>query len=278
MLIGSERAFLIEGCKAGTRGDGRGCSERRLTIIRTDVILSAIGSSRVQLGGTDVLVGIKFDVGAPDLSRPNSGRLSFSVECSPCAGPALQGRPGEALSSSLLAVLQRTFDPRFGNGLDLSKLSIVPAKKCLVLQVDLVILSVDGSLHDAASIAIKAALGSAQVPQVTVAEAEEGEEPELQLDDDPEQSFHIDTDGCPLLVTVGKVGSKCLLDLSATEEACSDASITAAVDGISSFVALAKEGDAGISPDSLLEMIRTVLQSGPSVQSEIAALIKTCNE
>jgi hypothetical protein len=43
------------------------------------------------------------------------------------------------------------------------------------------------------------------VPQVTVAEAEEGEEPELQLDDDPEQSFHIDTDGCPLLVTVGKV-------------------------------------------------------------------------
>jgi hypothetical protein len=49
-----------------------------------------------------------------------------------------------------------------------------------------------------------------------------------------------------------QVGSKCLLDLSATEEACSDASITAAVDGISSFVALAKEGDAGISPDSLL--------------------------
>lgn len=59
MLIGGERAYLIEGCEAGIRGDGRGCLERRPAVIKTDVLLSAIGSCRVKLGGTDVLVGIK---------------------------------------------------------------------------------------------------------------------------------------------------------------------------------------------------------------------------
>lgn len=41
-------------------------------------------------------------------------------------------------------------------GLDLTQLSIVSAKKCLVLQVGVLILGIDGSLHDAASVAIKA--------------------------------------------------------------------------------------------------------------------------
>ncbi len=32
----------------------------------------------------------QFDLGVPHSSQPHAGRLQFSVECSPCAGPAYQ--------------------------------------------------------------------------------------------------------------------------------------------------------------------------------------------
>lgn len=59
MPAGSELSFVVRGCDNGVREDGRDCGEWRPATVHTDVILSAIGSSRVQLGGTDVLVGIK---------------------------------------------------------------------------------------------------------------------------------------------------------------------------------------------------------------------------
>ena len=59
MPAGSELAFVVRGCDSGVREDGRDCGDWRPATVHTDVILSAIGSSRVQLGGTDVLVGIK---------------------------------------------------------------------------------------------------------------------------------------------------------------------------------------------------------------------------
>ena len=51
----------------------------------------------------------------------------------------------------------------------------------------------------------QAALGAAQVPSVTVAEAAEGGEAELQLDDDPSAAVRLDTRGCSLLVSVARV-------------------------------------------------------------------------
>lgn len=64
MGFGSELAFVVRGCETGIREDGRSCKEWRPASVQTDVILSAIGSSRVRLGGTDVLVGIKVLYGA----------------------------------------------------------------------------------------------------------------------------------------------------------------------------------------------------------------------
>lgn len=55
------------------------------------------------------------------------------------------------------------------------------------------------------SVGVQAALGTALVPLVTVAEAEEGAEAELQLDDDPGAAVRLDTDGCPLIVSVAQV-------------------------------------------------------------------------
>ena len=49
-----------------------------------------------------------------------------------------------------------------------------------------------------------------------------------------------------------QVGSSCLVDLTATEEACSHASIQAVVFGNRPTGAISLHGDAGVSPDLLL--------------------------
>lgn len=59
MLVGSERAFVIDGCDVGSREDGRGCLDWRPVSIDTSVVASASGSARVRIGATDVIVGIK---------------------------------------------------------------------------------------------------------------------------------------------------------------------------------------------------------------------------
>jgi exosome complex component RRP42 len=59
MLVGSERSFLINGCECGIRGDGRGHLDWRPVSIDTSIVASASGSARVQIGATDVIVGVK---------------------------------------------------------------------------------------------------------------------------------------------------------------------------------------------------------------------------
>ena len=63
LVVGSEKDFLLQGCRDGIRADGRGCLDWRPISVETDVIASASGSARVKIGGTDVIVGIKASAG-----------------------------------------------------------------------------------------------------------------------------------------------------------------------------------------------------------------------
>jgi len=64
MLVGSERTYLVDGCEAGIRADGRGCLDWRPVSVETNIIVSASGSARVRLGATDVIVGVKVNLPA----------------------------------------------------------------------------------------------------------------------------------------------------------------------------------------------------------------------
>ncbi|MEK6810543.1 MAG: RNA-binding protein, partial [Candidatus Thermoplasmatota archaeon] len=50
---------------SGKRTDGRAFDETRKLVIEKNYIKTAEGSARVRLGNTDVLVGVKIDVGEP---------------------------------------------------------------------------------------------------------------------------------------------------------------------------------------------------------------------
>ena len=57
----------------GKRLDGRGLTDYRAVQLGTGIIGSAEGSARIRLGKTEVLVGIKVEVGTPFSDTTNDG-------------------------------------------------------------------------------------------------------------------------------------------------------------------------------------------------------------
>jgi len=64
----------------------------------------ASGSARLRLGGTDVMVAVKADIGSPAAETPCDGRLQCSVEISASAGTDYEGRLGDSLGGRRAAL------------------------------------------------------------------------------------------------------------------------------------------------------------------------------
>lgn len=76
----SERNFIIEGVKENIRSDGRTKLDYRTITLETAIVQQSNGSARVKLANTDVLVGIKVEIGSPDINFPDQGRIEVRVE------------------------------------------------------------------------------------------------------------------------------------------------------------------------------------------------------
>eukprot|EP00887_Chlorella_sp_A99_P003202 scaffold9.g3202.t1 len=211
----------------GCRSDGRSREMYRAITLQTGVLSQASGSAQLKIGQTDVIVAA--EIGTPDEDRPDCGRLSFAVECSPVASPAFRGRGGDELSAELARTLERCTaagPSGRGGGLDLAPLGIVAGKTCWVLHIDALVLNLDGNLLDALSVAVKAALADTRLPRVEVVAGEEpGDEPDYEVDDDPSASTPLEVGGLPIVVTISRVGRACAVDLTREEELCAGAAL-----------------------------------------------------
>ncbi|KAK2090988.1 Exosome complex component RRP42 [Saguinus oedipus] len=136
------------------RVDGRGCEDYRCVEVETDVVSNTSGSARVKLGHTDILVGVKAEMGMPKLEKPNEGYLEFFVDwqtkdvqfnhtkervlpsdtCSANATPEFEGRGGDDLGTEIANTLYRIFNNK--SSVDLKTLCISPREHCWVLYVD----------------------------------------------------------------------------------------------------------------------------------------------
>lgn len=72
------------------REDGRELDEYRDISIETDVISKAEGSARVKIGDTQVIVGIKPQIGAPFPDTSDLGVLMTNCEMLPMADPTFE--------------------------------------------------------------------------------------------------------------------------------------------------------------------------------------------
>ena len=232
------------------REDGRALDEYRDISIETNVISKAEGSARVKLGGTQVIVGVKPQLGSPFPDTPDLGVLMTNCEMLPMADPTFEpGPPGDD-SIELARVVDRGI--RESELVDLDKLCVEEGKHVWMLFIDLHVIDYDGNLFDASNLAVMAALMNTKLP---VAEYIDDE---VVLSED--ETMDLPIRDKLALSTFVKIGNGLILDPSLEEEEILDARITIGVTDEGNHVcSMQKGGEAPLTRDEILDAVHTAI-------------------
>ncbi|GJQ13678.1 hypothetical protein GpartN1_g5469.t1 [Galdieria partita] len=222
----AERSYLLETVETGTRLDGRSLYEYRPISLQVGVLPSASGSSRLRLGETEVLVGVKVEVGETAESSTENVHIYFTVECSGSASADFLGREAENWSSELQKALESAYSA--ASVFDDERLKLVPGKFCWVFKVDILVLDTGGNMLDAIGMATRTALSTTLIPRVNIQQSEGTFE--LEIDDNPSACDNLKVEGAPIFLTFSLIGSHFVLDPSVQEETCSRGRLSVAVD------------------------------------------------
>jgi len=237
----------------GERVDGRKLDEFRDIKIETGIIQRAEGSARVKFGKTDVVVGIKTEIGVPFADMPDMGILKTGAEFTPIASPDFEpGPPGED-ATELARVVDRGI--RESGCIDLEKLCIKEGEKAWEIFVDIHIINHDGNLIDASAVAAVAALKNTKIPKLEddkIVRDKLGKKLPL---------LHI-----PITVTVGKIFDKFIIDPVKEEEEVLDSRISVAVMEDGKICAIQKSGEGGLSLQDVYKMIDLAVEKSKEMR------------
>lgn len=255
-LSPSEREYIASGVSDNLRADGRGRRDWRTVNAELGPVPQAAGSSRVRIGGTDVMVSVKGDIGRPSLESPSEGVIVCTVDSSTvftmnaAIGGINEDRQVQQRNEELTAILEDVFIT--SGSVNLGMLCLVPGKHCWILYIDVLVLDYDGNLIDAMIMAARLALREMRLPHVRIEEG--GEATEVILAEDVDTTRIITQDTLPVTVTVGKIGPSFLIDPSAAEETCCDAGLIVAFVN-DKIVAMRKLGCGMIDPGLINEYL-----------------------
>ncbi len=146
----------------GKRFDGRKLTDLRDLTVEYDVSNKSEGSARVRLGKTEVIVGIKMQIGTPYPDSPEKGNIMVSGDLLPMASPRFESGPPKFGAIELPRLVDRAI--RESGMIDLTKLALVPGEKVWTVMIDIYPINDDGNLIDAATIGAVAALKVAKIP------------------------------------------------------------------------------------------------------------------
>jgi len=233
----------------GKRLDGRELTDYREIQIESGLIERAEGSARVRIGKTEVLVGIKIEVGEPFPDTPNEGVLTVNAELVPLASPTFEPGPPDENSVELARVVDRGI--RESKVLVLEDLCVEPGKKVFVVFVDIYVLNHDGNLIDASALAALAALMNTKMFNYEVKEGEikikSGYKPL------PMRNY-------PIAVTFAKINEKLIVDPWLEEEQVMDARLTMAVEKDGKICAIQKGGYGYFTAQQIFEASKIAQQ------------------
>ncbi|VEN51068.1 unnamed protein product [Callosobruchus maculatus] len=269
-LCEAEKTFVLHGVEENLRIDGRDREQYRPMELETDVVSHAFGSARLRLANTDVLVAVKIEVDAPFPDRPTEGKLEFFVDCSANATPDFEGRGGEELAAEISNCLSSAYSSSLS--FDLTKLCIVKGRKCWKLYVDILILECGGNLFDAISIAVKVALWNTQVPKVRCIDMD-GNTVDINVCQDMFECQRLDVENAPVMVTVCKIGDKCIVDPNAAEEQCSVGSVVVAVSG-NRLSTVLQTGMGSLHPLTLVECLKMGHKVGKKLDEAVKEILE----
>jgi len=247
-----KRDYIYKLAEQGKRVDGRGFDEYRKIEIETGVVTKAEGSARVKIGNTQVMAGVKMDVGEPYSDSPDSGVMTTAAELIPMASPDFEAGPPRANAIELARVVDRGI--RESGIIEVDKLCIAPGEKVWIVFIDLHILDYDGNLFDAASLAALAALSTAKVPAERF---ELGENYPLPLKEPP------------ISCTSAKFNNVIVIDPSLDEEEIADARLTVATDTNGDIRAMQKGLNGSFTREEIQKVIKASIDNGREIRKQL---------
>ena len=252
---------MWEAISKGKRLDGRNLDEIRPIEAEVNVIRKANGSSKVNLGNSEVIAGVKVETGRPFEGLENKGALILSAEILPTASPYIEPGPPDEETIELARVVDRGI--RESERIDLDKLVLVPGEIVYTIFVDCSIINADGNLFDATSYAVVSALISSKIPIFKVQDGKV-------VDSGDVQEPPLTT--IPISITAARVGDTVILDPTAEEEACMDARITITTNSNSDFTAVQKGSTGAFTLEQLKKTAEAARIKGIEVRSKIKEL------
>jgi exosome complex component RRP42 len=244
------------------RLDGRKLDEFRKIEIEYGVSSkSAEGSSRVKIGDTEVVAGIKMAVDPTYPDQPDKGTIMANVELLPLSSPDFDAGPPSLHSIEMArSVVDRGI--RESDALDFKKLCIKKGEKMWTVMIDVYSMNDDGNLADAMGLAALAALKDAKYPEY--------DEKEERVNYDKKTNKALVVKELPIPITIVKIKDKFLLDPSTDEEAAADARLTVTTTADGRVCAMQKGGDFGLSQEDIDKMVDISVKKG----KELRKLIK----
>jgi len=242
-----KKDYVLDLMKKDKRPDDRGFFDYRPCTVEKSIFESAEGSARVKLGKTQVVSGVKIDVGTPFKDRPDEGVLSTTAELLPMASPTFEPGPPDESAIELARIVDRGI--RSSNALDLNSL-FIEKDKVLMVFVDIYVLDHDGNLIDASALAAMAALLSAKLPKY-----EDGHLIRTERNDSLKIGQKVVT------CTFSKIGSRIVLDPGLDEEKAMSARLTLATTP-EHVCAMQKGGSGAFTRDELMNLIDVSFEKG----------------
>jgi exosome complex component RRP42 len=242
----------------GKRLDGRELTDYREIKIEQGIIERAEGSARARLGKTEVVVGIKIEMGEPFADTPNEGVLTVNAELVPLASPDFEAGPPDENSVELARIVDRGI--RESKVIDTEKLCIEPGKKVFVVFVDVYVLNHDGNLIDASALAAMAALLNTKMSNY---EVEDGEV-KIKTGYTP-----LPVKQHPITVTCAKINDKLLVDPQIEEEQVMDARLSIAIDDDGDICAIQKGGTGYFTPEQVMEVAKLAKEKAKEMRRKL---------
>ncbi|MBU0459884.1 MAG: exosome complex protein Rrp42 [Nanoarchaeota archaeon] len=256
---------IMQLAKAGKRLDGRALTDYRQPIkIDLDISWTAEGSTRVQIGDTVVMAGVKLSLEKPYNDTPDQGGIMINAELLPLSSPEYESGPPGIKAIELARVTDRGI--REAKAIDMKKLCVVPGEKAWFVIIDIITINDAGNLFDAAGLAALAALKSAKFPQV------DSETGAIDYKKKTDQKLPLLKD--PLAVTIYKIGGKLLVDPTAEEEHAYDARLTVASDSKGTISAMQKGGESPLSIAEVGQMVELALEKAKFLRDELNKVVK----
>jgi exosome complex component RRP42 len=268
ILPSIKREYLIKLARDGKRVDGRAFDEYRKIEIEPGIISKAEGSAKVKIGRTQVLTGIKMDIGDPYPDIPEEGVMTTAAELIPLASPDFEAGPPKEDAVELARVVDRGI--RESEVIEVDKLCIVPHEKVWMIFVDIHILDHDGNLFDAASLASLTALYNTLVPierlKPTLEKLQE-KFPAIKkyLEEHP-KDYKLPLKDPPISCTSVKYDGIVAMDPSLDEEDTAEARLTVATDKNGHIRAMQKGLNGTFTHEEVKKVIKASIHNGNKIR------------